>query len=304
VLLESILNGMFFAEGSEADLIRGVAQALVLSLLNVGAAALYALYGYPYLFHRRRELQVAAALATLLFVVWLIGLNLAIGHFRDLFVARGGSVLMTDLLHRLTTDPLLLSDAQSLLLVGLGIGIGLLSVIDVAATRDRYPGYTAVAQARQRAIEHYAEENARCLAHMMELRDRVVDDMTSAVQLIRNAQLRMLRAVEGRTRAHQMYMSYLNQLTGVHQRLVQRYRERNSQVRGGEAPAYFQRPAVRPLFTEPPTVSSLPGSEEDVRREVIARIDHYIRAVNDRLEEAMPEYQRVGQLGAMERAST
>jgi hypothetical protein len=53
VILESILNGMFFAEGSEAGLIGGVMQALVLSILNVGVAALYAVYGLPFLFHRR-----------------------------------------------------------------------------------------------------------------------------------------------------------------------------------------------------------------------------------------------------------
>jgi hypothetical protein len=302
VLLESILNGMFFAEGSEAGLIGGVVQALVLSILNVGVASLYALYGFPYLFHQRRVAQAVGIAGTLLFVLWLVGLNLAIGHYRDLFIAGGGSVLMADLLHRLTSAPLLLSDAKSSILVLLGIGLGLASVIDMAARRDRYPGYGDVAADRQRAIERYAEQNARCLAGIMELRDRAVDDMTGAVQLIRDAQLDMLRAVEGRSRAHQNYLNYLNQLAGLHERLVQRYRELNRRVRRGDAPAYFQKPALRPMFAEPPSLSAL-RLEEDVRREVIARIDHYIKAVNDRLEGAMPEYQTVGQLGAMERAT-
>ena len=302
VLLESILNGMFFAEGSEAGLIGGVVQALVLSILNVGVASLYALYGFPYLFHHGRVAQAAGIAGTVLFLLWLVGLNLAIGHYRDLFIAGGGSVLMTDLLRRLTSAPLLLSDAKSLILVLLGIGLGVASVIDMTARRDRYPGYGAVAADRQHAMERYAEENARCLAGIMELRDRAVDDMTAAVQLIRDAQLDMLRAVEGRSRAHQNYLEYLHQLGGLHERLVQRYRELNRRVRRGDAPAYFQQPALRPMFAEPPSLSAL-RLEEDVRREVIARIDYYIKAVNDRLEGAMPEYQTVGQLGAMERAT-
>jgi hypothetical protein len=126
--------------------------------------------------------------------------------------------------------------------------------------------------------------------------------MTSAVQLIRDAQLGMLRAVEGRSRAHQTYLNYLHQLGGVHERLVQRYRELNRRMRRGDAPAYFAQPALRPLFAEPATLAAL-QLEEDVRREVIARIDHYIKAVNERMEDAMPEYQTVGQLGAMERAT-
>lgn len=303
VLLESILNGMFFAEGSEAGLIGGVVQALVLSVLNVGVASLYALYGLPYLFHRRRAGKAVGALATLLFGLWLVGLNLAIGHFRDLFIAGAGSVLMADLLHRLATAPLLLSDAKSLILVLLGMGLGLLSVIDVAATRDRYPGYAAVARDRQRAMERYAEENARCLGAMMELRDQAVDDMSSAVELIRDAQFDMQRALEGRTRLHHNYLAYLNHLAVVHERLIRRYRELNRRMRRGEAPEYFRRTAVRPRFVEPPTLSPMLGLEADVRAEVIARIDHYIKAVNERLEQTMPEYQTVGQLGAMERAS-
>jgi hypothetical protein len=303
VLLESILNGMFFAEGSEAGLIGGVVQALVLSVLNVGGAALYGLFGLPYLFHRRPPGKAVGILATLVFVFWLVGLNLAIGHFRDLFIVGGGSVQMADLLNRLTTSPLLLGDAKSLILVLLGIGLGLLSVIDVAATRDRYPGYAAVARDRQRAIARYADENAKCLAAMMELRDQVVDDLSAAVELIRDAQFDMQLAIEGRNRLHQNYVAYLNHLAVVHERLVQRYREVNRRVRRGEAPAYFRTPAARPSFVEPPLLSPMPSATNDVREEVIARIDYYIKAVNEKFEQTMPEYQTVGQLGAVELAS-
>ena len=90
VLLESIINGMFFAEGSEAGIIGGVMQALVLSVLNVGVAALFAVYGLPLLFHRWRAVKFFGGLLTVLFSAWLVGLNLAIGHFRDLFIANAG----------------------------------------------------------------------------------------------------------------------------------------------------------------------------------------------------------------------
>jgi hypothetical protein len=152
-------------------------------------------------------------------------------------------------------------------------------------------------------MERYAEENARCLGAMMELRDQAVDDMSSAVELIRDAQFDMQRALEGRTRLHHNYLAYLNHLAVVHERLIRRYRELNRRMRRGEAPEYFRRTAVRPRFVEPPTLSPMLGLEADVRAEVIARIDHYIKAVNERLEQTMPEYQTVGQLGAMERAS-
>jgi hypothetical protein len=305
VLLESILNGMFFAEGSEAGLIGGVVQALVLSVLNVGVAALYAVYGLPLLFHRRGGVKLIGLLVTLLFALWLGGLNLAIGHFRDMFIAGAGKVQMAELLNRLTTAPLLLGDAKSAILVLLGIALGLLAVIDVAATRDLYPGYGSLGRERQRAVDHYAEENARSLAAMMQLRDQTVDDLSSAIELIRGSQFEMQQAIEGRTRLHHNLRAYFEHLAVVHERLIQRYRECNRRVRRGDAPLYFRSPPVRPSFVDPPVLSSVPAQELDARPEVIARIDYYIKAINEKFEQTMPEYQTVGQLatlGSMERA--
>jgi hypothetical protein len=299
VLLESILNGMFFAEGSEAGLIGGVVQALVLSVLNVGSATLYALYGLPLLFHRRTAGKLLGVFATVVFGLWLVGLNLAIGHFRDLFIQGAGSVQMADLLTRLTTAPLLLGDAKSAILVLLGIALGLLAVIDVAATRDLYPGYGTVGRERQHAIEHYAEENAKSLAAMMQLRDRTVEDLSSAIELLRGSQFDMQQAIEGRTRLHHNYRAYLEHLAVVHGRLVQRYRECNRRVRRGEAPLYFRTPPVRPDFVDPPVLASLAAHELDGRNDVIARIDYYIKAVNEKFEQTMPEYQTVGQLATL-----
>jgi hypothetical protein len=306
VLLESVLNGMFFAEGSEAGLIGGVVQALVLSVLNVGVAALYAVYGLPLLFHRRGGVKLIGALVTIVFAIWLGGLNLAIGHFRDLFIAGAGKVQMADLLNHLTMAPLLLGDAKSAILVLLGIALGLLAVIDVAATRDLYPGYGSIGRERQRAVDHYAEENARSLAAMMELRDHTVDDLSAAIELIRGSQFKMQEAVEGRSRLHLNYRAYMEHLAVVHERLIQRYRECNRRVRRGEAPLYFRSPPARPSFVDPPVLSPVAAHELDSRDEVIARIDYYIKAINERFEQTMPEYQTVGQLatlGSMERAT-
>lgn len=299
VVVESILNGMFFAEGSEAGIVGGVMQALVLSILNVGVATLYAVYGLPFLCHRRMWGKTVGVLATAAFAFWLLGLNLVIGHYRDLFIAGEGTVQMVELLNRLTTTPLLLGDAKSGLLVLLGIALGLLSVIDVAASRDPYPGYGAIGRERQRAIERYAHENAKSLAAIMRLRDQTVDDMTAAIELMRSAQFDMQQAIEGRARLHHNYRAYLEHLAVVHERLIQRYRDGNRRVRRGDVPPYFRQPPSRPAFVDPPVMAQMPGMELDVRPEVIAQIDEDIKAVNHKFEHTVPEYQTVGQLASI-----
>jgi hypothetical protein len=141
---------------------------------------------------------------------------------------------------------------------------------------------------------------------MMQLRDGTVDDLTSAIDLIRSSQFEMQQAIEARSRLHHNYRAYLEHLAVVHERLIQRYRECNRRVRRGEGPGYFKTSPVRPSFVEIPVLSPLAGAELDARSEVIGRIDHYIKAINDKFEQTMPEYQTVGQLatlGTLERAT-
>ena len=77
-------------------------------------------------------------------------------------------------------------------------------------------------------------------------------------------------------------------------------------MRRGEAPLYFRSPPARPSFVDAPVLSPVAAYELDARTEVIARIDYYIKAINEKFEQTMPEYQTVGQLatlGSMERAT-
>jgi hypothetical protein len=92
----------------------------------------------------------------------------------------------------------------------------------------------------------------------------------------------------------------------VHERSIQRYRECNRRMRRGEAPLYFRSPPARPSFVDAPVLSPVAAYELDARSEVIARIDYYIKAINEKFEQTMPEYQTVGQLatlGSRERAT-
>ncbi len=213
---------------------------------------------------------------------------------------------MAELLNHLTRSPLLLADAKSAILVLLGIALGLLAIIDVAAMRDLYPGYSTIGRERQHAIDHYAEENARSLAAMMHLRDQTVEDMSSAIELIRGSQFEMQQSIDGRTRLHHNLRAYFDHLAVVHERLIQRYRESNRREYGeGKRRRTSGAPPTRPTFVDAPVLASLAAQELDVRSEVIARIDYYIKAINEKFEQTMPEYQTVGQLatlGSMELA--
>jgi hypothetical protein len=300
VLLESFVNGTFFAQGSEAGLIGGLTEASVLSVLNVGAAALYAWFALPLLFHRTMLIRAAGALACAAFLLWVVSLNLFIGHFRDLYVELSGNVPMAQVLGRMYKAPLGLAEAKSFFLVLLGIGLALLSLADVAAIRDLYPGFAAVGRERQQAIERYAGDKSSCLAGMSALRDKAVDDMTEAIELLRSAEYDMQLALEGRTRLHRDYGAFLDHLTSSLDQLILRYREANLRTRTAPPPVYWQALTARPRVLETARLEPMPELELDVRREAIERIERHIKAINEKFENTLTEYRTVEQLTATE----
>src|SRR5690606_17850757 len=158
VILESILNGLFFAEGSEAGLVGGVVQAFTLSLLNIGAAVLFALYGLPLLIYRNFAVRLVGVATLLAYVAWLLGLNLVIAHFRDQFIASAGDVSALVLWEHLRTAPFALADAQSWLLAFLGVGFSLSALISASGLDDRYLFYGEIGRARDDAFKRFNDE--------------------------------------------------------------------------------------------------------------------------------------------------
>jgi hypothetical protein len=293
---ESILNGQFFAQGSEAGMIGGVIQAVVLSALNVGAATLYAFWLLPQLFHRRFSRKALGILGSLLFLLWLGFLNLAIGHFRDLFVERAGDVTMATFLERLLDAPFALRDVESGLLVMLGIGLGIGAMIKVALFQDLYPGYARLGRRRQDAIDRFTSAQELCLVELVKLRDQAVADMTAAIEAISRAQYELEMAMTGRQRLHNNFVAHLGELSKTHSRLISEYRQANTAHRKTPPPQFFASVAPAPASTRPAELTNPSIVSSDVRQEAVTRIEHYIRAVNKEFETALAAYQSVRDL--------
>lgn len=299
LVLESILNGVFFAEGSEMGLVGGVAQAVAFSVLNIGTAVLYARFALPLFWHVHvlaRPFWIAVSLG---YVAWVLTLNLFIGHFRDLFVRHGGQVAGADLLMQLSTAPLSLADGQSLLLVGLGVAMNIVAVVDAARMDDPYPRYGAIGRRRAEAVAAYAEEKTRCFADLKDRRDVAIEEMSQIIEEIRANEYELRIAIEGRMRLHENYCSFIRHLEEGYNQLLRRYYEKNMAVRTTPAPARFQVRRPRPdWLAEPRALEPLKGLEEDARALSIERMTHFIQMINREFEEAVAQYQTVDALVA------
>lgn len=293
VLVESVLNGVFFAAGSEGGLIGGVVQALGLSAVNIGPAVLYAFFGLPLLYHRQWRVKLAGLLATAAYAAWALAINLVIAHFRDLYIVSAGRIDMQELTTNLVAAPLQLADPNSWLLALLGLGLSLVAAIDTAGLHDPYPRFGAIGRRRNVASQAYAHAKNACLTGLQATRDGAVADMTTVLHAMNNAEYELTLAVAGRTNLHRNYRAFLDHLADAHAHLVRQYREANAKARSGAAPARFARAPQRPEFLSLGALEEMPELGRDERGKVLERMEFFIKAVNGKYEGAVQRFQEL-----------
>jgi len=290
-LLEAVLNGMFFAEGSEAGLVGGVLQAAVLSLLNVGAAILFATYGLPALVHRRIDVKLVGLGLLIAYVAWFLALNLLIAHFRDAFIASAGNVRMDALWAHIVAQPFGLADAKSWMLAVLGVGLSLGTMISAAGLDDVYWGYGEVGRRRARTAARYAREQETGLIAIQERRDDATEDMRQIIHELRQREYDRQLAVNGRVRLHREFCTYVDHLAVSYERLIVRYREQNRGARGScQPPEFFKTRPARPAFLHAHELEQLPGSDDQARVVAVDRMEHFIQAVNAEFANSVKQY--------------
>jgi hypothetical protein len=297
-LLESGLNGIMFAKGSDAGLIGGVAQALMLSLLNLGSAILLARYGLTQLVHRNPIRKVVGFLAVPVYSGLAVGINLLIAHFRDAFIAHAGEVDMVALKAQLLAHPFVLVDANSWVLCAVGIGFSLITLIDAAGLDDPYPGYGRIGRELAEAIGRFAQAKSQCLDGLMGRRNAAIKDMADVISDLRSLEYDADLAVQGRLRLHHDFVAHLGSLDTAHVSLVLRYREANERARHSLPPAYFREQPKATAFLEAPALPDPPAFDTGERQHAIARMEHYISAINDEYKRRVGDYDTLDVLTA------
>jgi hypothetical protein len=87
-------------------------------------------------------------------------------------------------------------------------------------------------------------------------------------------------ALQGRARLHQDFVAHLQHLASAYGSLVLGYREANERARTTPTPAYFRELPQDPPFLAPPALPDPPAFDASERKLALARMEHYIGAVN------------------------
>lgn len=238
--LESAMNGLFFAERNEMGIVGGVAQAFIISLINVMVG-----FGGGF-FQRYINLKglLAKLIGVLSVVTWLgfvVLFNLAVAHFRN---ALETSVAWDEAL-RLSVSLTLSSTFQldslsSWTLFIVGVIVSFTSFLKGAWIGDPIPGFNAIWHQSEDALNRYSD--AFNAAHT-ELDDRfmeVREELQAEVDR-RRADLRSATdALLSRKAMSSGLEVFLDTADSAVNMLLKRYREANQLVRRSPAPKYFQ----------------------------------------------------------------
>src|SRR5262249_49712347 len=118
---ESVLNGVFFAKGSERGLIGGIGIAIGISLVNVTFAWLLGLGPARFINYRNIIIRLLGFLATVAGFAGLVALHAFAAHYRDAMAHFPEDQAWSVALQTLSSAPWAISSLSTAYLFGLGI---------------------------------------------------------------------------------------------------------------------------------------------------------------------------------------
>lgn len=248
LILETAMNGSFFARGHELGLIGGISRAVAIAFANVlfcfafGRLAAQARLGAP----ARRALGVAALVAI---AAWTVGYNLAVAHLRDALASNPDEATRIAL-GTLAARPFGLQDFDSWVLFLVGSCFSLVAFGDGWKWDGAVPGFAGVRRRLSRAEDALLDLSKEIRgrgrsayrAKQGEL-DRVLGEARSRLSAFESAVRTREALVENVRGCIRHYEESCNAL-------VKTYQDYNRQHRSTPPPAYFQAEWTYPVPAE------------------------------------------------------
>lgn len=240
IALESVLNGFFFAKGSEYGILGGIGTAVGISVVNVLFAFLVGLGPTRWINHRYVLIKASGVAALLTGIAILIALHLFGTHFRSATAIGGEDHAMPKALESLLSTPLSFPDMASVYLFGLGVLFALGALWKGYSFDDPYPTYGAQWRRFQRALDDYRDEHAAHFDQLDVIKEETIKDLDRGIAQIPKYPQQAAKIRAQRSSILQMFENYEREIEAAVNRLLAEYRATNRQHRTDPPPAHFE----------------------------------------------------------------
>ena len=239
VAFESVLNGFFFAKGSEFGLVGGIGTAIGISIVNVALAFLIGLGPARWINFKSAILKLLGFVLSAAWVAGLVALHALAAHFREATAAVGEEQAMTVAVQSILQHPWSVNNLSSVYLFGLGILFALAAFWKGYTFDDPYPNYGPVTRRAFGAREDYSDEHAELFDDLGTIKEKTVDAIDQGISRIplfpQNADaIRTKRAA-----MIQQFKAYEAAVETATNQLLAQYRDANRRHRTSPAPSYF-----------------------------------------------------------------
>lgn len=238
-LLESTGNGYFFAEGSELGLLGGVAQAVIIATINISTA--FFLMGgiFRYKNHVSRWKRLASYFGLLVYGIAVVGFNLLVAHYRDLFANEPG-IAGHQAIQQFIGAPLALADFNSWILFFMGLLFSVFAMIDGYKRDDTYPGYGKLHRRLLRLFENYEDQRNEVIEQIENIRRDFLANLDGMKQAVAMKHTRLVHLVEEKQAFISEYEHGIANFITAANTLIYRYRDINMGHRQSKPPGYFK----------------------------------------------------------------
>lgn len=262
IAAESVLNGVFFAKGSEFGLVGGIGTAVGISFVNVVFAFLLGLGPARWINLRNVLLKFLGVLVTVGGLVLIGGIHVFAAHLRDAMASAGderaASAAMDMALDTMARAPWRLADYTTYYLFGLGVLFALGAFWKGYRFDDPYPSYGAMARREIGAREEYSDAHSELFDDLEEIKEATVALLDHGMRTLPN-----YPQLAGNIRAERAalltnFHAYEAEIEQAINQLLAIYRDANKQNRNDSAPQYFARRWLLPhSFLRGTNVTSL-----------------------------------------------
>lgn len=274
--IETGFNGMFFGEKVEGGLAQGFVEAIVFAFINIVCGFGVGRYGATQLIHIRHSVKAFGAFVFLLSLSGVFLVNLIAAHYRSVLVAdvdieRAAFIALENLQHSVFG----IGDLKSWLLMGFGWVTAIAAAIKGWCWDEPYPGYGKKARVHSSSVDEFIFTKKSQMTKITEDRGNASVTMRSSMKLLEGSVAEFRNVLEMRTKFHNAFTSYLDDLEVAANDMLTAYRQKNAENRTTPAPAHFK---TRYALTRP---NMLAPSE---RADDVEEISSLVKDTRDQLQ--------------------
>jgi hypothetical protein len=297
LVIEVAINASFLSKANIGGYLGGAGQAVTFATLNIIASFLCGMALVRLVNRRNYFLKFLGVFFFCAYLGFAAALNLTLAHLREIPPSIAGDVGQ-EVLHRLLTAPLALTDINSWVFFSVGFIFSLIAMADGLMFFDPYMGYAGLERRWLEASTQFAKTKSDLIERLRDIREDCTQTMNDAASDLSARRSEYDSLLRGRERLAQRFAQNQNQAEQACRALLEVYREANRRGRATPAPSYFSQAYTmqRIIYAggEPDS------SARDHLRQMIAEtqdlLKQQIAAIHEAFDRAMKTYSEIEEL--------